>query len=171
MVTASIQEEALLRTISDDSRVSKVDIIPILEIFTSTSLPTRNAESAPVELKKVDHGIIAALNDDGRIPNHELSARLGVDPTTVARRRKRLLEEKIIYYDLDASSALLGSPVDLMLWLKVRPGHIRSLGQRLAEHPMCLFVAATGGTYQLVCNVNVATSAAALAFIDEYLSE
>ena len=62
-----------------------------------------------IELDAFDLKMLAALQDDGRLTNHELADLVGLSASQCSRRRMRLEEEKVISgYRAELASEALG---------------------------------------------------------------
>lgn len=71
------------------------------------------------ELDRIDHAILAALAEDGRISMVDLGRRVGLSKTPVTARVKRLEAEGVITgYTAQFSSRALG--LDLVAFMEVR---------------------------------------------------
>lgn len=125
---------------------------------------------APRTLDAVDLALLDALAVDGRQSGAQLAARLGLDASTVTRRRTRLQREGVLYFEAVVDPALVASRPDHMLWLGVAPGQVRALGDRLWAMPEVVFVAATGGPTQLVVTARPSPERDVVAWLDEELA-
>ena len=109
--------------------------------------------TAPTQLDALDKVLLAQLGLDGRVSNVSLSRRLGVDPTTISRRRKRLEDGNILYYEADIDTRVYGDGDDANLWITMQPGKIDALGTYLKSRPEVNFVAATSGASQIAVHL------------------
>lgn len=114
--------------------------------------PSTRATSIPRPLTSADRGLLAELRRDGRTGHAELAAASGLSPATVAKRLDELEASGTIFYDVEVDSAMLGAPVQALLWMSVAPAHLHSVATTLAEHEELAFVAATTGPTNLVAN-------------------
>lgn len=111
------------------------------------------------------------LTDNGRMTSALLGERLGVDATTAARRRHRLMEEGVLYLEAVVHPAARGQEGDCMVWLEVAPGHVRRLGASLRAQPVTWFVAATSGSTRLVATLGVPSGGTVLGLVDGVLAD
>lgn len=156
-------DAAVLRTLPRDSRLRSVSTHELFEVWTRT----RGAVSGTArELDAVDRGILGILAQDGRTDARRIADRLGVDPSTVIRRRQRLVEAGVLFFEADIHPAALGGTGDAMLWLQAAPGSIRELGAWLRDQPECRFAAACSGTSNLVAHLLMPDVGELLAFLD-----
>ncbi|EMY34019.1 AsnC family transcriptional regulator [Arthrobacter crystallopoietes BAB-32] len=116
------------------------------------------------EMTAVDEQIADALCEDGRMPFEALARRSGVSEATARRRTEWLLETNVVHLRALVEPALMGLPVEALLWIKTSPARLESLGQRLSKRPEVRYVAALTGEYQIVADVTVATNEALYEF-------
>ncbi|MFK0297164.1 Lrp/AsnC family transcriptional regulator [Streptomyces sp. NPDC090442] len=106
-----------------------------------------------VALDDADHGLLSALAKDARATLPELSTATGLSASSVHRRLDRLRETGAIRICVDFPPAQLGYRKRAVLWLRVAPGALQSVGETLAAHPQTDLVAATSGPTNLVATV------------------
>ncbi|WP_347955804.1 AsnC family transcriptional regulator [Gordonia aichiensis] len=126
---------------------------------------------APITLDRFDEALLALLAVDGRAQLRALAEHLGVNASTVSRRRQRLVDAGVLYFEADVDPQALGGTGDAMLWMRVPPGAIRAAGAALRSDVRVRFAAATSGAYDLVAHVHVLDHQAILGFVDETLAE
>ncbi|QRO86793.1 Lrp/AsnC family transcriptional regulator [Kytococcus sedentarius] len=157
----------VLPDLAEDQRLRAVRAHELLVVHgTSPGARTRPDRV----LDATDHDLLRRLAVDGRLTSAELAAGLGVDPSTVARRRRHLEASGVLYYEADVDPAALGGAGEAMLWLTVAPGRLHALGEELADRPECLFVASTSGPTQLVVHLLADRAGEVLTFLDEALA-
>lgn len=145
-----------------------LEIHELLHVWgRGSGLTTRS----PGPIDRVEEALIAELAVDGRTSLRSLAARLGVNASTVSRRRQHLIDSGVLYFEADVHPEALGGTGDAMVWMDLPPGRIRSAGQRLRTDPRVRFTAATSGTSDLVAHVHVIDHQALLDFIDRTLAE
>ena len=119
---------------------------PILEGNLSPQTP-----SAPRgELLPEDEPLLAELSRDGRASHAALAAAIHWHESTVRRRIEELRRNRLLHFEVDVDSQGLGMNVSALLWLKVEPSRLDSVGRALAEHPEVPFAAATTGPANVV---------------------
>lgn len=131
---------------------------PDLRITTHQLLHLWGGGRSPardVALDTEDEHLLHLLAENGRFSNVALAKHLGVDAATVSRRRKRLEEAGILYYEAVVSPNAFSSGHDVHLWLNVAPGCVEALGQHLRSAPEVGFVAAITGSTAIVANVTM----------------
>lgn len=75
--------------------------------------------------------------------------------SSVSRRVEALLRGEHISIRTLVEPALLGLPVEALLWVQVSPERIDELGQRLSQLPQVRYLAAIAGDAQLLVDVTV----------------
>ncbi|MGW1789194.1 Lrp/AsnC family transcriptional regulator [Streptomyces tubercidicus] len=95
----------------------------------------------------LDHGLIHALQLDGRAPFSRIAAVLGISDQTVARRYTRRRTHGAL---TDADRRLFYA---LALWLSVEPARLVAAGEAMAAHPEVGYACATTGPHNLFASV------------------
>ena len=98
----------------------------------------------------LDLMIIRELNSDPQQPQADIARKLGAGETTVRRRLKRLLDEHIIRIVAIADPHALGYHVRAMIGIKVSPGRIDAVADKLASYANIHYALMTTGPYDLV---------------------
>lgn len=168
LVSSPGRGDAVLSGVTDDPRVRSVESMQLLEVWTVHGQAA--VEWPGYRLDDLDRAIIAELGVDGRRPNSVIAAGLGVDPATVSRRTRRLVESGILYYEVEIDPAVHGLGVDTMVWIAMAPGQLGQLAKKVSRHPYCRFVAATSGRFSLVLNVVLPRYQDLVTFIDDELA-
>jgi DNA-binding Lrp family transcriptional regulator len=97
-----------------------------------------------------DEPLLAELSRDGRASHAALAAAIHWHESTVRRRIEELRRSRLLHFEVDVDSQGLGMNVSALLWLKVEPSRLASVGRALAEHPEVPFAAATTGPANVV---------------------
>lgn len=168
------RRDALLRTIATAGHVVAFDAYEIIHRFEldeewprlgryltveqSKALGERRrlddtGPQAPVDLAPEDEKMLAVLAQDGRAPYARLAAETGWPAARVARRMNELVEQNVLYFDLDFAVEHLGYAVRCALWLKAHPSALDAAGRAMATHREVAFVAATTGTSNLFASI------------------
>lgn len=103
---------------------------------------------------------------DGRITAAQLAQVMPLNAATISRRRRRLMETGILYFEAEVHPGSLTEFGDFNVWLQVDPGYIHSLGEYLHALPETRFVAATSGTSQLFVNAFLGSAVDIVAWVD-----
>jgi DNA-binding Lrp family transcriptional regulator len=136
------------------------------------TLPTSDPERTdPVELSREDQALIAELALDGRRSIASLAEALEVGTQSVQRRLNRLLEEGVIHIRTEVRPKLLGLDVEVLVWIRVPPLEIGTVGRSLATHPAVRFCAATTGPTQILIDCLFADENQLYDFLTNYLGE
>ncbi|QFQ03307.1 DNA-binding transcriptional regulator AsnC [Corynebacterium urogenitale] len=139
-----------------------IRIHQLLTVWGEPGSVTSGAES----IDNVDRKLLAVYARDGRATASAVAAELHIDAATVSRHRRKLVESGVLYFEADVHPDALGTGGDVLLWLRVSPGHIEKLGRHLRSLRVTRFVAATSGEHQIVANVVLPTAADVIMFVD-----
>ncbi|MCQ9346787.1 Lrp/AsnC family transcriptional regulator [Corynebacterium phoceense] len=158
----SIYDDLLFR-LNSSVPARDIQVHQLLQVWGQPGSVTSGAET----IDDIDRLLLDAYAKDGRASATEIAASLGLDPATVSRHRRRLVDSGILYFEADVHPDALSESGDLNIWMRVRPGHIAALGRRLRDMPETRFVAAISGQHQIVANVVLPSASDAITFIDD----
>lgn len=145
--------------------------IHVHEILLTWTAEGEAAVSYPdIELDELDYRMVRILARNGRTPIAEIARATGSVPSTVSRRRARLIEHGVLYFEADIDHRALGYATDAMLWIKTAPGSMDAVGQVLRSLPQCRFAAAIGGQHNIVANIIVKDKSELVHLVDKHLS-
>lgn len=100
----------------------------------------------PMELDRVDIGILRALQDDARLSYRDLAQRIGVSVPTISARVATLEQLGILAgYRASVDPERLHQ-VSLLLFLKARPQKARAVGETVASLPEVRWATQTRGS-------------------------
>ncbi len=89
-------------------------------------------------LDRTDRALLRELQNDARLPNKELAARVGVAASTCLERVRALRARGVVRgYHADVDPAALGRPVQAMIAVRVRR-HSRELVDGFRDHALAL---------------------------------
>lgn len=123
-----------------------------------------NAEPV-TELTGQDERLIALLAEDGRMPATRLAGHLEVKTGAVRRRVEQLIASGTLRVRAEVRPELFGLRLEAMAWLRVPPGCVDEMGQRLAAAGEVRFCSATTGDFQLMVDVLARGEAELLEFL------
>ena len=120
---------------------------------------SKNPQAA--SLDAIDHAILAALVEDGRMTNAALAARVGLAESTCAYRVRALRESGVISsISARLDLAAIGRPIQAVVKVHLSShsrGHIDELFDRLVEIPGALSVVHVAGDNDFHLHVAVAS--------------
>lgn len=125
----------------------------------ATELTRRRGPVPPTELHGTweltteDEGILRALAEDGRRTCEELARYVGVSEPTARRRLESLRQDGRTYIRAVVDPAVLGLPVEAMLWIRTPPQTVDTVGAALVASPYVRYACALMGEYQLLADV------------------
>lgn len=168
LVTDSPADDPILAKLPSEPQLRTLTIHELIHVWGArTDLSTRS----PVAIDQLDEELLARMAVDGRTDLRSLAAGLGVNVSTVSRRRQRLVDAGVLYFEADVHPDALGGTGDAMVWMTVTPGHIRGTGAALRADTRVRFAAATSGQVDLVAHVHVVDNHALLDFVDGTLAQ
>ncbi len=118
----------------------------------------------------LDRAILAVLQEDARLTNRAIAARVGSSEPTVRRRIERLIASGAIKIVAVASPFALGYGVMAILGLQIDRAYQRQIEDALNAMPEVRFVGLTLGSYDVLLEVWMQDNAALLAFLSDRLS-
>ncbi len=126
------------------------------------------------ELDAIDAAIVRELEEDARIANNVLAARVGIAPSTCHGRVRSLFERGIIRgVHAEIDQARVGRPLQAMISVRLRP-HARSqleaFAQAMAGLPEVLNVFFLAGADDFLIHVATAGSEELRVFVVDHLS-
>lgn len=98
----------------------------------------------------LDLMIIRELQSDPQQPQADIARKLDASETTVRRRLKRLLHERIIRIVAIADPRALGYNVRAMIGMKTMPGMLDAVADKLASYANVHYAMLTTGPYDLI---------------------
>jgi DNA-binding Lrp family transcriptional regulator len=111
-----------------------------------------NPTPAPRPLDEVDRRLVRELVIDGRASYADLADAIGLSQTAIRARVQRLLDEGIVVIQAYANAAALGVASFSTLLISAS-GEVRDIVSRLCPMPEITLIAATGGRFDIVCEV------------------
>jgi Lrp/AsnC family transcriptional regulator for asnA, asnC and gidA len=106
-----------------------------------------------VTLTGVDRLLLRSLAEDGRRTSDELARLCGVSEATVRRRVESLRADGVVYFRAVVEPALLGLPLQALLWLRTAPGRMPELGRALASTTSVRYAAELAGDWSFLVDV------------------
>ncbi|RMB85958.1 Lrp/AsnC family transcriptional regulator [Streptomyces shenzhenensis] len=120
---------------------------------------------APVALDPSDEALLELLRHDGRATVADLAAATGQTESGAKRRVTRLRRAGVLYFQVEYDHEPLGYGAEAVLWLKVAPPRLRSVGQALAGHREVRFAAAVSGRANIMASVLCRTTEELFAYL------
>jgi DNA-binding Lrp family transcriptional regulator len=100
-----------------------------------------------------DKAIVDALAVDGRATYARLAQVSGMSESAAARRLELLVSSGALYSDVDIAPEQLGYPAGATLYLEVTPSRVPAVGALVAAHAQTAFVAAVGGSANMIAAI------------------
>jgi DNA-binding Lrp family transcriptional regulator len=105
------------------------------------------------ELDEVDRTLVEALVRDGRTPLQDVAALLDCSDATARRRIDQLTARGTVRIRAVVEPALVGLPVETLVWVRAHPARIPELGRFVAASPLVRYCAFLAGDDQLLVDV------------------
>lgn len=122
-------------------------------------------------LDELDHKIIAALQENARLPNADVARQVGSSEPTVRRRVERLLQHDIIKVVAVASPLSLGYHVVAILGLQIDHSQLDRIEAALQAMSEVRFAGVTLGSYDVVAEAWFHDNDELLSFLHGRLSK
>jgi DNA-binding Lrp family transcriptional regulator len=106
-----------------------------------------------LQVDDVDRAIIDALVADGRTPFEAIASLAGFSQATARRRIDLLLQRGLVRIRAVVDPALLGLPIEALLWIRCAPQHAQHIGTELARSPLVRYAAMVMGEHPVVVDV------------------
>jgi len=127
--------------------------------------------STQPRLDDIDRRIVAALLVDGRATAAEVSRALGgVSERAVRYRIQRLIDHEVVRVRAVVDPVAIGYELIADVFIEVAPGSLRSVAERLCEHPRVSYVAAAIGRGDLSIQVCAHDAAELAALVGELMA-
>lgn len=126
------------------------------------------------QLDEIDRVLVAALQEDGRMPNSRLAQLAGIAPSTCVARVRSLLDRGIISgFTATIEPAALGWGLEALISVGIRSGarkHIVEFSDSIRAQPEVVQVFFLGGAEDFIVHVAVPDSERLREFVLEQLS-
>ena len=145
----------LMNRLSAVEGINAVESMVILKMVKASFTFMTTDELPPVDISipgmdALDLMIIRELQSDPQQPQADIAKKLGAGTTTVRRRLRRLLDERIIRIVAIADPHALGYNVRAMIGIKTQPGMLDAVTDKLASYANVHYALLTTGPYDLV---------------------
>lgn len=171
LTTHSITGDPLLDMLAQDAEITRLQPHQLLRVWTKDATGNQGSDEPEITLDSLDRTILHHLSLDGRTPHRAIADATDVDPATISRRIRRLVDNDVLFYTAEIPQEVLDTPLDVLVWCKVEPGSIGKLGDYLHEQPRVVFVAATTGSANLVFNINTDSYTQTINLVDDLLAD
>ncbi|MFD1250687.1 AsnC family transcriptional regulator [Nocardioides ginsengisoli] len=105
------------------------------------------------QLDETERALLDALVADGRTPLQDIAELLGCSDATARRRVEQLIDRGALRIRAVVEPALLGLPVETLVWLRAHPTRIDEIGRALIASPLVRYCAFVAGEDQLLVDV------------------
>lgn len=147
--------------------VTRVSVSPVLSYIRTLNqwrpeLVTQDEEAALTNRKPSgrllssdvvtleERDIIDLLVEDGRRTSSDLAAEMGLPEPRVRRVVNSLLSRRIIDIRAVVEPALVGLPIEAIVWFRIVPERVSVVAETISKHPGIRYAVIALGTHQLV---------------------
>jgi len=121
---------------------------------------------------QTDWEIIVLLNKNGRASSTEIARQLGmVSARTVSNRIDNLIEHGIINIRSIINPGIVGYGVLADVFIKVEPGNVRRVADKLAELPQISYVVCATGEADIIISIRAQTILELYNFVIEVIGK
>ena len=121
----------------------------------------------PAHLDETDKAIIRALRSDPLTPNSGLAAVVGASEMTIARRLKRLVNDRLIKVTVQRDMRPLGYSLVAFADIHVEGGAVETVGDALADLPEAYSVSYMVGHPQIIVMIMARSNAHLFEIVNE----
>jgi len=105
-------------------------------------------------MDELDKQILDILQENVKMPYHEIGKRLDVGSTTIFTRVQKMMKNGIIQrFTVELDNSLVGFPACKWVGISVEPGKIDEVAEKIAEYGEVRLVATTDGDHDIVLEV------------------
>jgi DNA-binding Lrp family transcriptional regulator len=131
----------------------------------SAAVPREVCFGGVDDLSRSDQLLVRALSGDARRTFEELARLTGISEATARRHLDRLRSEGRLLIRSVVDPALLGLPVEAMLWVKARPADVDAVAEGLCESQYVRYASRLAGEQQFLVNVTLPSPEALDRFV------
>jgi len=118
----------------------------------------------------LDKQILDILQENVKMPYHEIGKRLDVGSTTIFTRVQKLIKKGIIQrFTVELDSTLVGFPACKWVGISVEPGRIDEIAEKISEFDEVRLVATTDGDHDIVLEIIGADEREIGRFINQHI--
>ncbi len=132
--------------------------------------PAPSSRAGRLELDELDRHIIELLRRDGRRSSSSVARALGAAKQTVAKRLSRLLKRDAIRITARVDPVAFGFPIQCGIGVRVRPGSIDRVSERLAAMDHVAWVGSSTGSFDILADAFLPDTEAVFEFLHQRLA-
>jgi len=118
-------------------------------------------------IDSLDRKIVGLLQEDARLTNEQVAARVGSTEPTIRRRLKRLLDAGLIRIVAVVSPFDLGYRIVALLGIQLDQSRLARIGSAVVSFPEVRFAGVTGGNYDILAEVWFESTEQLVSFISD----
>jgi Lrp/AsnC family transcriptional regulator for asnA, asnC and gidA len=113
----------------------------------------------------IDRAIIAALQEDGRMPFSQMAERLGVSPGTVRQRLQRLTERGVLQIVAVTNPLKIGYHTMALIGVKADGHRLQEIARQIAAFDEVIYLTICSAAYNLLVEVVCLDNSHLLTFL------
>ncbi len=130
---------------------------------------TRFATAATRELDEIDHQIITALKEDGRMPFAQIAQCLNVSPGMVRQRYLQLVADGVLQVVPVTNPTLMGYNMMAFIGVRAEGNRLREIARQIASFGEVVYLIICTGSYDILVEVFCRDNTHLLEFLTERL--
>jgi len=127
--------------------------------------------SKSVELDETDRIIITLLQENGRRTNADIARSIKMSESTVKNRLDRLIDQGFLNIQAILNPNSVGYHVDVLIGIKVQPGQLYQVGERLLNLYKVIYLSYHSGRFDILIEVLFQNTEEFFLFIAETLGK
>lgn len=120
-------------------------------------------------LDDIDHKILAALREDGRVPFAQIAEQLNVSPGMIRMRYNRLVETGCVKIVAISNPLRMGYNTMALIGIRVEGRKLLEVAEKIAALDEVIYLIVTSGAYDIMAEVICRDHAHLLQFLTERL--
>lgn len=122
-----------------------------------------------VDLDEIDHKIIAALREDGRVPFAQIAEQLGVSPGMIRVRYNRLIESGLLRIVAITNPLRMGYNTMAVIGIRADGSLLLEIAKKIAALDEVIYLIISSGTFDIIAEVICRDRVHLLQFLTESL--
>ncbi len=127
------------------------------------------AHAQTSKLDEIDHKIILALQEDGRIPFAQIADQLNVSAGMIRVRYNRLLEMGVLRVVAITNPLRMGYSTMALIGIKVRGERLMEVAEKIAALDEVIYLIVVSGSYDILAEIVCKDQHHLLQFLTERL--
>ncbi|MFE6922793.1 Lrp/AsnC family transcriptional regulator [Nocardia sp. NPDC057663] len=144
----SVDVQLLLRHLTDRRWHGRTSALTTEQVTALAPATTDRPDT--VAMTELDRRLLPALAADGRADYARLSRAVDWSESAVRRRVDELRHHRVLRFDVEIDAAVLGYPLQAILWMTIAPAQLVAAALTLSTHQEAAFVGGTTGPHNVI---------------------